>query len=458
MDIIKNKKENEKQIIDIDNITYGGDGIGQLSTGKVIFVPKTIPGEKHLVEIKKQKKSYAYGESLKLLNKVNSRIEAKCEIFDSCGGCQWQHIDYEKQKSLKEEILKDSLQRIGKITKPKIESIIGVDYPWFYRNKSTIPFELKDEKIIAGFYKKGTHQVVDNHTCYIQHQLINRIKRKVVKLLNSYDGITVYNEKTNNGLLRHLHIRVGVCTNQALLTLITTDDKFPQLKEISLKLLDEIKELKGVLRNINNKKTNVLLGKKTKLISGQDHIYDYIGKRKYKITSDTFFQINTMQTKKLYDIVNNYADIDKNKVIVDAFSGIGSIALYLNQDYKKMYGIESNKNAIKDSINNMKLNKLKNCEFINGDVTDEVPKLINNNEKPDLIIFDPPRSGLNQTIINSIINNEIKDIIYVSCNPTTLARDLKSLKEFYDILKIQPVDMFPQTYHLETVVKLRRKL
>ncbi|MDZ7671326.1 MAG: 23S rRNA (uracil(1939)-C(5))-methyltransferase RlmD [Halanaerobiales bacterium] len=303
--MIKNKKENEKQIIDIDNITYGGDGIGHLSSGKAIFVPKTIPGEKHLVEVKKEKKSYAYGQSIKLLNKADNRIEPKCEIFDRCGGCQWQHIDYEGQKSLKEDILKDSLQRIGKIDNINIEPVIGVDHPWFYRNKSTIPFELKDEKIIAGFYKKGTHQVVDNHTCYIQHQLINRIKREVIRLLNSYDNITVYNEKTNQGLLRHLHIRVGVCTNQALLTFITTDDKFPYLEEISDKLLNEIKELKGVLRNINNKKTNVLLGKKTILINGQDHIYDYIGERKYKISPDTFFQINTMQTKKLYDVVND---------------------------------------------------------------------------------------------------------------------------------------------------------
>jgi 23S rRNA (uracil1939-C5)-methyltransferase len=193
------------------------------------------------------------------------------------------------------------------------------------------------------------------------------------------------------------------------------------------------------------------------LISGEDHIYDYIGERKYKISPDTFFQINTMQTKKLYDVVNDYANIEKNKVIVDAFSGIGSIALYLNQNYKKMYGIESNKNAVKDSINNMKLNELKNCEFINDDVTEEIPKLINKDEKPDIIIFDPPRSGLNEKIIESIIANKIKDVIYVSCNPTTLARDLKSLKEFYDILKVQPVDMFPQTYHLESVVKLRRR-
>ncbi|MGM0445759.1 MAG: 23S rRNA (uracil(1939)-C(5))-methyltransferase RlmD [Bacillota bacterium] len=442
----------------MDNITYGGDGIGHLSSGKAIFVSKTIPGEKHLVEIKKEKKSYAYGQSVKLLNKAKNRIEPKCEIFDRCGGCQWQHIDYQGQKTLKEDILKDSLQRIGKIDNIRIEPIIGVDYPWFYRNKSTIPFEYKDEKIIAGFYKKGTHQVVDNHTCYIQHQLINRIKREVIRLLNKYDDITVYNEKTNQGLLRHLNIRVGVCTNQVLLTFITTDDDFPYLKEISNLLLNEIKELKGILRNINNKKTNVLLGKKTVLINGEDHIYDYIGERKYKIRPDTFFQINTIQTKKLYDVVNDYADIQKNKVIVDAFSGIGSIALYLNQDYKKMYGIESNKNAVKDSINNMKLNKLNNCEFINGDVTEEIPKLINKDEKPDIIIFDPPRSGLNEGIIESIIENKIKDVIYVSCNPTTLARDLKSLKDFYDILKVQPIDMFPQTYHLETVVKLRRKL
>ncbi len=412
-----------------------------------------------MIEITKEKKSYAHGKSIKILKESEARIEAKCEIFEECGGCQWQHIEYEKQKEFKENVLRESLKRIGKFDEINIESIKGVDHPWYYRNKAVIPFQKNEEdEIIAGFYKRGTHQVVANHTCYIQHQLINRIKRYTLNLLNRYESITVYDENDLTGLLRHLHIRVGVCTNQALLTFVTTKKEFEHLGEIADLLMDEIPELKGIIRNINDKDTNVLLGDKSYLIKGQDYIYDYIGKRKYKITQDSFFQINTLQTKKLYDIVQEYIDLSGEENIVDAYSGIGSIAIYLNDNYKEVIGIENNKKAVEDSAHNASVNDLENCSFIHGDVTEEIPNLINKDNKPDVVIFDPPRSGLNDDIINTIINQNIEEIIYVSCNPTTLARDLKKLNDYYNIKKIQPVDMFSQTYHIETVIKLRRKL
>jgi len=409
------------------------------------------------VEITKEKKSYAYGKSVKILKESDDRIEPKCEIFQECGGCQWQHISYEAQKDFKEDILNYSLDRIGNLENIKIEKILGVDYPWFYRNKSIMPLEVIDEEIKAGFYKRGTHQVIDNHTCYIQHQLINRIKRYTVDLLNKYDDISIYNEEKHAGLLRHLHIRVGVCTNQALLTFITTDNDFDEINEIAEKLMKKIPELKGIIRNINDEDTNVLIGDSSYTIKGQDFIYDYIGKRKYKITHDSFFQINTLQTEKLYNVVNEYADLGGNEIIVDAYSGIGSIATYLEEKYETVYGIESNKNAVEDGRYNVSLNKLENCEFIEGDVTEEIPKLMREDKKPDIVIFDPPRSGLNEDIITNVIDNKINKVIYVSCNPTTLARDLEELKQYYNISKVQPVDMFPQTYHIETVVLLERK-
>ncbi|MFO7815960.1 MAG: 23S rRNA (uracil(1939)-C(5))-methyltransferase RlmD [Halanaerobiales bacterium] len=460
--IIKNNTDksegNKKYVIEINKITYGGDGIGYLPSGKIVFVPKTITGEKHLVKITKVKKSYAHGKSIKRLKDSQFRIEPKCEIFEECGGCQWQHIRYKKQKEFKEDILRESLDRIGKFDEINVESIKGVDHPWFYRNKSVIPFQKNEEgEIIAGFYKRGTHQVVDNHTCYIQHQLINRIKRYTLKLLNNYGSISVYDEHQLTGLLRHLHIRVGVCTNQVLLTFITTGREFQELDEIAKLLMEEIPELKGIVRNINDKDTNLVVGNKSYLIKGEDYIYDFIGKRKYKITQDSFFQINTLQTKKLYDTVQEYINLSGNEVIVDAYSGIGSIALYLNDNYRKVIGIESNKKAVEDSLHNASMNDLENCRFIQGDVTEEIPNLINNDNKPDVLIFDPPRSGLNEEIINTVINQNIEEIIYVSCDPTTLARDLKKFEKFYNIRRIQPVDMFPQTYHIETVVKLRRE-
>lgn len=286
--------------------------------------------------------------------------------------------------------------------------------------------------------------------------MINRIKNYTLEILNELDNLSVYNENKHQGLLRHLYIRVGVCTNQALLTFITTEDNFENLPQIADTLMDRIPELKGIVRNINKKDTNVLLGDKNKLIKGRDYIYDYIGDRKFKISHDSFFQVNTLQSKKLYEVVKNYADLGHDEIIVDAFSGIGSIALYLKKDQNIIYGIENNKKAVLDSRHNASINKLKNCNFIFGDVKKEIPKLIKESKKPDIIIFDPPRSGLNKSIINTVINNKIEEVIYVSCDPTTLARDLKIFKKYYKILNIQPVDMFPQTYHIETVVHLRR--
>ncbi|MCF8008295.1 MAG: 23S rRNA (uracil(1939)-C(5))-methyltransferase RlmD [Halanaerobiales bacterium] len=445
------------QIVKIDNIGYGGDGIGKLGSGKTVFVPRTIPGEKHQINITTEKKTYAHGESGKIIKKSNYRDKAKCEIFDRCGGCQWQHISYNKQKKYKELILKDSLTRIGKLNNIKLEPLIGVDNPWFYRNKSTIPLQKdQDNNIISGFYQRGTHQVTNCRVCYIQHQLINRINKYTVDLLNKYD-LNIYNESRHKGLLRHLLIRVGVCTNQALLTFITTKEEFPHLDKIANCLMEEIPELKGIVRNINNKRSNVLLGEQAYTVNGQDHIIDYIGIKKFKISYDSFFQVNTIQTKKLYNVVEEFLELNDDKIIVDAYSGIGSIAISIDDNYKKIYGIESNKSAVDDSKCNARINGLKNSTFINGDIKDVLPDLISKKEKPDSIIFDPPRSGLDQSILKTVIKNKIDEIIYVSCNPTTLARDLKRLKDEYDIIKIQPVDMFPHTYHIETVVKLRRE-
>jgi 23S rRNA (uracil1939-C5)-methyltransferase len=313
----------------------------------------------------------------------------------------------------------------------------------------------EDEQITAGFYKRGSHDIVPNHNCLIQHPLINRILRITLEELNKFQ-LSVYDENSLQGLLRHLVIRVGSCTNQALLVMVTNGDDFIDKNLIARTLMRKIPELKGVVQNINTQNTNVIFGKEDILLAGENKITEYIGSTAYLISARSFFQVNTMQAKKLYDTAAEYIGDDNSARVVDAFSGTGSIALYLADKVEKVYAVESLKSAVKDARANAKLNNINNVDFELGLVEDKLPEIIER-DQIDSIIFDPPRKGLDEKTIQLLLENEIKKIIYISCNPATQARDLKSLKEKYRLLEIQPVDLFPQTYHIESVALLELK-
>lgn len=442
--------------IDLVDIANGGDCIGRYQ-GLAVFVPGGVPGERISARVIEKKKSYARAELLEVIKEVKTRVNPECPVFGACGGCQLQHIDYKEQLKYKEKMVRDLLERVAKLDEVNVQPTIGAEYPFAYRNKAQFPLTRNQEgNIVTGFFKRGTHQVVAHNDCHIQHPLINKIADKTLEILNKFN-ISVYDEKMHKGLLRHLLVRVGVCTNQGLLTIITSRSSLPYQNEISDEIMKEIPEIVGVIQNINREKTNVIMGKKIKLLAGQDHYIDYIGNIKYAVTYRSFFQVNTLQTKILYDTIHQFANLTGQEVIVDAYCGIGSISLYLAKEAKKVIGIEVISEAIEDAEKNVDLNGINNCSFITGSVEKELPLLLKKGIRPDLVIFDPPRKGLDQDVIKSVLKVKPTKLIYVSCNPATLARDIGLFKDEYLVKKVQPVDMFPNTYHVESVVLMELK-
>ncbi|MGM0502710.1 MAG: 23S rRNA (uracil(1939)-C(5))-methyltransferase RlmD [Bacillota bacterium] len=444
-------EKGELVTIKLDNIAYGGDAVGR-KDNFTIFVPQGIPGEVVKIKITTVKKSYARGELISVIEEAEERITPECEVSAQCGGCQIDHIRYSAQLKYKKKMVEDALTRIAKLEDVDVNPVLGMEHPFLYRNKAQFPLDVVDEEAVIGFYAAGSHDLIAHQACQIQHPVINRIANKMVELINRYE-LSIYNEETGQGLLRHLVVRVGVCTNQAQLIIVTKEDQFPKQAEIIEELMSEIPELVSVYQNINPEQTNVILGSEIKKLAGKDYIIDYIGNIKYQISPLSFFQVNTLQTKVLYDQVVKYADLTGQEKVLDAYCGLGSIALYVAEKSKEVYGIEVVEEAINLAQQNAKLNNIDNCNFAVGKVRDILPEL-KNKFKPEVVIVDPPRKGCHQQVLEDFVDLEPEKIIYVSCKPTSLARDLKFLtNNGYQVEEVQPVDMFPQTYHVETVVK-----
>ncbi|MGM0498810.1 MAG: 23S rRNA (uracil(1939)-C(5))-methyltransferase RlmD [Bacillota bacterium] len=449
-------KKDEIKTLKIEDLAHGGDGVARAENGMAVFISLTLPGDLVKAKITKIKKDYAFAELIEVIEAGPGRIKAPCPVYNECGGCQLQHIDYQKELEFKKNNIKQLINRIAEIKDFKLMDVLAADDNFRYRNKAQFPLKINEnDQITAGFYKRGSHDIVPNHDCLIQHPLINRILRITLEELNKFQ-LSVYNEDSLQGLLRHLVIRVGSCTNQALLVMVTNGDDFIDKNLIARTLMRKIPELKGVVQNINNENTNVIFGKKDLLLAGENKITEYIGKTAYLISARSFFQVNTMQAKKLYDTAAEYLGNDRSFKIIDAFSGTGSIALYLADKAEKIYAIESLESAVKDAEENAKLNNVNNIEFKKGMVEEKLPELLEK-EKIESVIFDPPRKGLDEKTVNLLLSSSIEKIIYISCNPATQARDLKKLKEKYQLVKIQPVDLFPQTYHIESVALLELK-
>jgi len=449
-------KKDEIKTFKIEDLAHGGDGVARADNGMAVFISLTLPGDLVKAKITKIKKDYAFAELIEVLEAGDGRTEAPCPVYNECGGCQLQHIEYQKELEFKKNNIKQLINRIAEIKDFKLMDVLAADDNFRYRNKAQFPLKInKNDQITAGFYKRGSHDIVPNHDCLIQHPLINRILRITLEELNKFQ-LSVYNENSLHGLLRHLVIRVGTCTNQALLVMVTNGDDFIDKKLIARTLMRKIPELKGVVQNINNENTNVIFGKEDILLAGENKITEYIGQTAYLISARSFFQVNTMQAKNLYDTAVKFLGKEHSSKLIDAFSGTGSIALYLADKAEKIYAIESLKSAVKDAQENAELNNVNNIEFKKGMVEEKLPELLEK-EKIDSIIFDPPRKGLSKKTVDLLLTSSIEKIIYISCNPATQARDLKSLKDKYNLVKIQPVDLFPQTYHIESVALLELK-
>lgn len=441
--------------VEIADIGTNGEGIGKIG-GLTVFVENGVPGDKVKVIIETVKKNYSVGRIMDILVPSRHRVVPVCTYADTCGGCQIQQIDYKAQLKLKTDMVKAAISRIGKLKDVLIHDTVGMDEPNYYRNKAQFPVSVADGKALIGFYKKGSHEIINIESCYIQHS-INDYIISAIKAYMDQNKVDAYDEATGKGLIRHLITKVGFATGEIMVMLVTAESKIPNKEHLIQLLIKEIPKV-NIIQNINRKKGNKILGDECITIYGKDRIVDYIGELQFLISPLSFFQVNPMQTKILYNKVLEFAELSGKETVCDIYCGIGTISLFLAQRAKKVYGVEVVEAAIEDAKENAAINNIHNVEFFTGEAEEVFPRLYKQGLRADVVVVDPPRKGCDEKVLDTIVKLNPQRIVYVSCNPATLARDLKYLDENgYRTVEVQPVDMFPHTSHVECVVRLQRQ-
>jgi len=452
-------EKNKDYKIYIDGFGSMGEGIGKIDNFTV-FVKGAVKGEKVKAKITKVNKNFAFARVMEIIEKSKDRVEPICPAYKRCGGCQMQHLSYEAQLEFKKQKVIDCIERIGKIKMDSVtvQDTTKMEPPYYYRNKVQLPVGEKNGEVQIGFYAERSHEIINIDKCYIQFEAANEIIKLVKEWMNKFK-IQGYDEKTGKGTLRHIMIRKGFKTNQIMLVLVTVNEALTYKKELIESITENIDGITGIIQNINRKKTNVILGDKEITLWGDNQIQDYIGEFKFNISSKSFFQVNPVQTEKLYAAALKYAGLTGNEIVFDAYCGTGTISLFLSQNAKMVYGVEIIPEAIENAKINADQNKVTNAEFIVGKSEEEIPKLIKRGIKPEVVVVDPPRKGCEKVLLEAIASAGPRTIVYISCDPATLGRDLGILSELgYEVKEVQPVDMFPATGHVETVVKVYRNL
>ncbi|MBP3578083.1 MAG: 23S rRNA (uracil(1939)-C(5))-methyltransferase RlmD [Lachnospiraceae bacterium] len=466
--------KNQIVTVTIEDIGNDGEGIGKYE-GYTLFVKGALPQDVVKVKVLKAKKTYGYAKVEELISPSPDRVIPKCPVAGRCGGCQLQHYSYARQLQYKADKVRNCLLRIGGIEAERLdavtEPVIGMEIPFYYRNKAQYPVGTdKEGNSVMGFYAGHSHNIIDCTDCAIQEP-INAEILPIIKQFMQEKNISAYNEETGKGLLRHVLTRVGFHTKEVMVCLIINGRKFPGAEELALRVAKAVEEfrkepvaeigtyrLKSFCLNVNTEKTNVILGQEILPVYGDNYITDYIGDIRYQISPLSFYQVNPKQTVKLYEKALEYAELSGNETVWDLYCGIGTISLFLAQKAKKVYGVEIIPQAIEDAKINSKINNLSNAEFFAGAAEDVMPakyKESNGTMKADVICVDPPRKGCEESLLDTVVAMEPKRIVYVSCDPATLARDVKYLEEKgYELTKVCPVDQFGHTGHVETVAKL----
>ncbi|MFP4457078.1 MAG: 23S rRNA (uracil(1939)-C(5))-methyltransferase RlmD [Clostridia bacterium] len=446
----------KEYILEIIGLTHKAEGVAKYN-GFTVFVPQAIPGDKVLAKVISKKKTYARALIQEIIVESIDRVKPFCIHYYECGGCQLQHLSYKKQLQYKKQQVIDSFQRIGKMETFEVNDVIGMEDPKYYRNKSSMPVGGTVGDIKVGFYKPRSHEIAKITECKIQENIINTIFRYIEDKVNSR-FIEPYNEKEHSGILRHLVIRVAPSTQQVIVVFVV-NKKSDEFNLIAQELIVNFAQVKGVILNVNSKKTNVIFGDENIILAGVEKIFDELLDKKFLISAKSFYQINGKQTKKLYQSAINMLELSGDEKVIDAYCGTGTIGLILAGETSKVIGVELNEDAVKDAKENALVNGVKNIEFVCGKAEEEIPKMINKGFYPDIIVVDPPRKGCDESLINTIIKHQIEKILYISCNPSTLARDIKYLNgKGYNISgAIQPIDMFPHTSHVETITLIEKK-
>lgn len=449
-------KKNDMVTLEITDLGSSGEGIGKVD-GFTLFVKDALIGDVIRAKIIKLKKNYGYGRLMEILTPSPSRVEARCPQARACGGCQIQPLAYEKQLEYKENKVKELLERVGKVQDYVMEPIIGMEEPWYYRNKAQFPVgKTKEGEIVTGFYAGRTHSIIPVEECFIQHSLNQELMAIVRQWMKAYD-VQPYNEASHTGLVRHIFTRIGKYTGEVMVCLVINGKKIPKEAEL-VECLKKVPGMTSICLNINREKTNVILGSTVKCLWGQPYITDKIGDIAYRISPLSFFQVNPIQTQKLYSTALEYAGLTGNETVWDLYCGIGTISLFLAKSAKKVYGVEIVPEAIADAKENAQLNGIENAEFFVGKAEEVLPEQYEKNGVyADVIVVDPPRKGCDEKLLQCMVQMAPKRIVYVSCDPATLARDLGFLEaNGYKVEKVRCTDMFPHSTHVETVCLLSR--
>ncbi len=441
----------------VEDVTSSGDGVCKYE-GYPLFVKGGVTGDVLEVTVTKTNKTYGFGRINRIVESSPHRQKPICPVFEKCGGCDYMHIDYAHQLEIKANTIVSNMQKIGSVHpgEYEFEGVIGADNTLYYRNKSQLPLGKRGKGIVFGFFSKGSHEIVPVTHCAIQDDVINRIAKVFLDYATGHH-LTVYDEKSHKGILRHLYVRTGNKTNDVLAVIVTNSSK--PLPDIDL-LAEELKKVanvKGLVQNINTQKTNLILGSENRILWGENKIFSYIGDLVFSMSSESFFQVNGEQTEKLYGKALEYAFPEKDETVFDLYCGTGSISLFLAKKAHRVIGVEIVEKAIENAKENAKLNGIENASFYAGDCAEVTKELLEKGENADIVVVDPPRKGCSEDMIKLIGEISPKKLVYVSCNSATLARDVKMLKEYgYRLKKVCGVDMFPNTGHVEAVALLQQ--
>lgn len=442
--------------VEIIGLGHSGEGVGRFQDF-TIFVPQALPGEVVEVQVSEVKKNYAKAKLTGVKQASAERVEPLCSVYQSCGGCQLQHLSYAGQLNAKRQQVVDAVTRIGKLADVVVHPTMGAANPWYYRNKMQFPVGKAGGKVAVGCYSQGTHAIINTENCCIQHAVNNTIADQVRRIVTEFN-IPTYDERTGEGIIRHVMGRVGTATGEVMVALVTAVDKLPSQEKVIAALRQAIPGLTSIVQNVNPRRGNIIMGETTRTIWGKDTITDKLGDLTFHISARSFFQVNTEQTVLLYGKAVEYAGLTGQETVIDAYCGTGTITLFLAGQAAKVYGIEIVKPAIADAWQNAQTNTIENVEFIAGDAVEVMPELYRNGVRPETIVVDPPRAGCESKVLETFVKMKPERIVYVSCNPASLARDLAILAEQgYQTVEIQPVDMFPHTHHVECCVWLKRK-
>lgn len=423
----------------------------------IVFVDGLFIGEKADIEILYYRAGVAFGKVIKLYTLSKERIQPRCKVCTACGGCQFQQLQYSEQLKYKKNKVYNDLVRIGHLKDFTINDTIGMDNPYNYRNKIQVPvgYDFKHQ-IISGFYREKSHEIIPIDECFIEDVRAAKIVKTIKELMPSFK-ISPYNEDNGVGLLRHILVRTSYYKKEVMVVLVMSKDGFVGSSNFVKELISKCPEVTTIVLNVNSRHTNVVLGEKEKVLYGKGFIEDILCGLTFRISSKSFYQINPLQCEKLYSKALEFAHLNKDETLLDAYSGIGTIGLIAAKDCKNVISVEIVKEATQDGIRNAKANNISNIKFINGDATEYIMKAKTNNNKIDCVFLDPPRNGSTPEFLNSVLSLKPKKVIYISCEPSTLARDLSILASNYEVMVVQPVDMFPMTFHVETVVGLSLK-